>query len=376
MIYLDNASTTKTSEIVNKTIVDALYEDYYNPSALHTPGFLVHKKLEEARTKIVTDLGLSKGYDLIFTGSATEANNLALMQVTRGKILIGAGEHPSVIEKAKALKNEGKEVVFLPLDKNGCVDTNEFKKLMTSDVSLVSVQLVSNETGAINDIATLSKIAKSVNPRVVIHSDMVQGFGKVAIKLGTFGADLISLSGHKICGPKGIGALLYSKSIKLRPVIFGGGQEKGVRSGTENVPYILSFAAAIENAAKVWQDAGTMAAKQKQLLIDGFKKYSLEFVVHGDGSPFILSVSFDGVRGETLMHALEQDGIIISTGSACSSKKAGNRTLEEMGVPLYEISGNVRISFGYNQITDDEIEFCVKMIAKRVNELKIVKRKH
>jgi len=372
MIYLDNASTTKTSDIVNKTIACALENDYFNPSSLHTQGFDVHKKIESARKKMLSCFGLSF-YDLVFTGSATEANNLALSQATRGKILVGAGEHPSVLEKAKALKAEGCDVCFLPLDNNGCVDVEEFKKQMTKDVSLVSVQLVSNETGAVNDIALLSKIAKLANPKVIFHSDMVQGFGKVACKLNSFGADLISLSAHKICGPKGIGALVFLKSIKLKPIIWGGGQENGVRSGTENVPQILAFCEAALFASENQKHFAEKASKTKSALIDLFKENNIEFIVHGNGSPFILSVSFAGVRGETLMHALEGDGILVSTGSACSSKKAGNKTLEAMGVQLDEIMGNVRVSFGFEELSNEQIEYVADCFAKRIGELKIDK---
>lgn len=372
MIYFDNASTTKTSEIVNNEIALALEKDYFNPSSLHTFGFEVSEKIQKARKDILNAIGGS-GYGLVFTGSATEANNMALIQCRRGKILVGAGEHPSVLEKAKQLKNEGRDVEFVGLDKTGCVDIEALKKMLSADVGLVSVQYVSNETGAINNIGKIVELVKRANPRALVHVDMVQALGKIPVDLGALGVDMASFSGHKIHGPKGIGALAFASKMKLQPLVFGGGQEFGMRSGTENVPYILAFRTAVVNAVLNQKQAFDNAAYVKSRLIDGFNKAGLKFAVHGNGSPFVLSVSFDGVRGETLMHALEEFGIVVSTGSACSSKKVGNHTLEAMGQSKDEILENVRISFAHEKFDDKQIDEAIARICQCVLKLRIEK---
>ena len=369
MIYLDNASTTKTSSEVNQIIANALENDYFNPSALHTQGFSVGQKIKKARNSILNDIKAA-GYSLIFTGSATEANNMALAQSSRGKILVGAGEHPSVREKAKEMTQNGREVEFLPLNNQGEVDLAEFKRKMTADVTFVSVQMVSNETGAINNIKEICKIAKSVNPKTIVHSDMVQALGKIPVNLKDLNIDMVSLSAHKISGPKGIGALVFKQSLHPKPIIFGGGQENGLRSGTENVPQILAFKEAVSNAVAMQKEAYQNALNARNYLIEGFKQNNLEFTIHGNGSPFVLSLSFAGLRGETLMHALEQDEILISTGSACSSKKIGNVTLEAMGCTKDDVLGNVRISFGQEKFDDQSLNTVINAITKRVCELK------
>ena len=198
---------------------------------------------------------------------------------------------------------------------------------------------------------------------------MVQALGKIPVKISAIGVDMASISAHKICGPKGIGALVFSKKIKVKPIIFGGGQENGLRSGTENVPQILAFACAVKTAVQNQKTTYLNSLHMRNYLIDGFKKSGLKFDVHGNGSPFVLSVSFEKIRGETLMHALEQDGILISTGSACSSKKAGNTTLSAMGVGIDEIMGNVRISFGSNVVLDEDLAYVVDCFKKRIKEL-------
>ena len=369
MIYFDNASTTKTFDFVNECILNELQVDFYNPSSLHTPGFNVRKKLENTREHILKMLN-ARNFNLVFTGSATEANNLAFFQFKRGKALVGAGEHPSVLEVAKHLKNFGFDVQFIPLDREGVVDFEKFKNLLTSDVSFISIQYVNNETGAINDIKRLSFLAHSFLPHVIFHSDLVQAVGKIDVCLNDLGIDMASISAHKLHGPKGIGAFLYRKSLKPFPHIIGGGQEFAVRSGTEAIHQIIAFDKALEYCLNDRVNAFNRASYIRARLVDGFEKAKLDFSINGNGSPFILSVTFYGVRGETLMHALELKNIIISTGSACSSKKTGNSTLEAMGRNINEILGNVRISFAHEQVTDDEIDKTISAIVECVNKLK------
>ena len=369
MIYFDNASTTKTLPTVNKVVVDALESSFYNPSSLHTPGFAARQQLEKARRQMLSLLHASNS-DLIFTGSATEANNLALFQSKRGKVLVGAGEHPSILAVANQMIADGRQVEFVPLDRSGVIDKEKFLAMLSPDVSFVSIQFVSNETGAINDIAELAKETKKVAPRALFHSDMVQALGKIDVDIARLGVDLATFSAHKIHGPKGVGALVFSKNIKLKPQILGGGQEKGVRSGTENLPLILGFVAALDYCLKDREIAFQRAKHIKARLVDGFEKSGLMFNVHGFGSPFILSVSFADIRGESLMHALETEDILIATGSACSSKKVGNTTLEAMGHKKSEILGNIRISFGHEVVSEDDIDKVVSAIARNVKKLK------
>lgn len=369
MIYFDNASTTKTLVAVNEVMQKALEESYFNPSSLHTPGFKVRQKVEMARKHMLHLLNASD-YNMVFTGSATEANNLALAQVRRGKVVIGGGEHPSVLETAKNLEAKGFIVEYVKLNNSGMVDENDLKEALTPDVSLVSVQLVSNETGAINNIKELVRITRRYAPRALFHSDMVQAVGKIDVDISYLGVDMASISAHKLHGPKGIGALIYKKSLKPIPLVFGGGQEMGIRSGTENVPQILAFETALEHCIKDREEAFNHAKHIKSKLLDMFINSGLTFKVHGLGSPFILSVSFDGIRGESLMHALEEDQILIATGSACSSKKVGNTTLESMGLKKKEILGNVRISFGHEMVPDQDIEKAARCIITNVKKLK------
>ena len=331
--------------------------------------FNVRKKLENARAHILKMLNASN-FNLVFTGSATEANNLAFFQFKRGKALVGAGEHPSVLEVAKHLKNCGFDIEFIPLNSNGVIDFEKFKNLLTNDVSFISVQYVNNETGAINDIKKLSVLAHSSLPNVIFHSDLVQAVGKIDVCLDELGIDMASISAHKFHGPKGIGAFLYKKTIKPSPHIIGGGQEFAVRSGTEAIHQIIAFEKALEYCLNDRINAFNMASYIRSRLVDGFENAKLDFTVNSNGSPFILSVTFCGVRGETLMHALELKNILISTGSACSSKKIGNSTLEAMGRNINEILGNVRISFAHEHITDAEIDKTISAIVECVNYLK------
>ena len=373
MIYFDNASTTKTTHEVNDVILSSLENDFYNPSSLHTPGLEVRKKIEKTRAHILELLDGSE-FGLVITGSATEANNMALAQSTRGKILVGAGEHPSVLEKAKQMKAAGRDVEFIPLNSNGEVDLLAFEDMLSSDVTLVSVQMVSNETGAVNDIAKIAEMVHKKCPRAFVHSDLVQAVGKIDVSLDSLGVDFASISAHKIHGPKGIGAFAFKKSKRVLPLIVGGGQEMGLRSGTENVPQILGFEKALEFAVSDLERASKAATDINNALIAAFKKAGLVFHVNGNGSPFVLSVGFDGVRGETLMHALETDGILVSTGSACSSKKVGNHTLEAMGQTKDQILENIRISFGHDKVSDEDVKFVAEAIIKNVKSLRKEKK--
>ena len=323
------------------------------------------------RKSLLACLGGENG-KIVFTGSATEASNLALfgsVKKNTRKILVSMGEHPSVYNSALELKARGYDVVFVNLDKTGKVDINDFERKMTSDVDLVSIMHVSNETGAINDILSLVEIAKSVNPKVIFHCDGVQAFGKIEVNVDDLGVDMYTISAHKIYGSKGVGALYLKNTVSLKPIIFGGGQESGLRSGTENMLGIYTLYRASQIVTSNLEGNYKKIANLKKLFLDKLGQTNLKYTIHSfeDNSPYIVSISFAGCRAETLLNMLgDYDNIFVGNGSACSAKKSGNRVLESMGVQKSEIEGNLRISFGiYN--TPEEVEYLVEKLNERVS---------
>lgn len=372
MIFFDNASTTKIhDEIISKlsTLND---ERFYNAGGLYSAGRDSKLLIEDYRKCILENIGSNEEYNLIFTGSASESNNLALFGVVKKntrKILVSMGEHPSVYNVAMELRLRGYNVEFVNLDKTGKVDIDDFKNKMTPDVDLVSIMHVSNETGAINDISRLVNIAKKVNKNVVFHSDGVQACGKIPFELCDLGVDLYTISAHKIHGMKGVGGLFVKDNIKLKPIIFGGGQEGGLRSGTENLLGIYTLAKAVEIATQCCDKNFEYVESLKHTFLDGLSKTDLQYKVHSDEecSPYIVSISFLGCRAETILNMLSDLGICVGNGSACSSKNSGNRILENMGVSTSEITSNLRISFSkYN--TEDEVKTLVNAINSVVKE--------
>ena len=365
MIFLDNASTTKMSDNAITEFVRVNQQTPYNPSAQYVLGINAHKVICNAKEEILKML-YGDG-NVIFTGSATESNNQVLSSFAskKGKILISAGEHPSVYNVAKEFEQKGYNTSVVKLDKiTGQVNIEDFMEKMTPDVNFISIIHVSNETGAINDIKSLVEIAKSVNPKVVFHSDGVQAFGKILVDVTDLDIDLYTISAHKICGPKGVGALYVRKGLALKPFIIGGGQELGLRSGTENTAGIASFViAAKEKAENTKIIMKNLEYVQK--LSDTLKKQASamfpKFSINGSGSPYVISCRFGDMRGETLLHALETKQIFIGNGSACSSKKAENRVLMEMGIDQKDREKSVRISFSTDN-TVKEVKYLVDEI--------------
>ena len=367
IFYLDNAATTKLFDEVKERASKFLCEDFFNPSAVYKQSVDVKREVENARGFLLDCLGVSHDDKLIFTGSATEANNTVIFSQRNfaGKrYLFGAGEHPSVKECAKQLEMKGYKVEFIPLDKSGRVDEEKFKQMLGSDVAFVSVQHVSNETGAVNNIKKLVTLAKRANKDVKFHSDGVQAFMKFPIDVTDLGVDYYTISAHKIGGMKGVGALYVKKGTKVNTLIFGGGQENGLRSGTENVFGIASFAYAAEKMRKEQKQNFEKVKKMREELLFAFKENGIEYVIHGEsGVPHTMNIMLEkSVRGETLVHALEKRGVLLSTGSACSATKHFNSTLEAMGVPNSEILASVRISIS------PYMDFDAKLIAKIVKE--------
>ncbi len=379
MYFLDNASTTRCDEESAQIVKNALIEDYFNPSAKYLPAIKMVNKLNECR-QTIKDTLFAINYDVIFTSGATEANNLVLNTACSKsyKSLISSGEHSSIFETAKQLKLKGVSVEEIGLTGDGTVDMESFALQMTKEVGFVSVMYVSNETGAVNDLKQLVEYAKSVNPKVLFHIDAVQGYGKLPINIEDIGADYMTVSSHKIHGPKGVGALIVKKKTKLTPQIIGGGQEEGFRSGTENLPSIMGFA---YSAKKQHKDLRGRYERVKEYKISFFERLrklaeaeNIEVVLNGNllsASPYILSVTFPGIKAEILLHSLENNEIYVGTGSACNSKHKSNRVLSSMGKNASEVEGNIRISFCEESLSFDQ-DF---IVAKIIECVKNIRRK-
>ena len=367
MIFLDNASTTQVlpevQEIVNKYNVEL----FYNPSAIYGDAFSISREINLVRKNLIKRLGGRDNDNLIFTSCATESNNMVLKACIKKntKALVSMGEHPSVFKTAQELKNNGFDVEFLKLTKDGTIDLNYFRKVMTPEIGFVSIIHVNNETGAINDIAQISSIAKRVNPKVLIHSDGVQAFGKINVNVSQLGVDFYTISGHKFHAPKGIGALYIKDSRFVKPLLQGGGQEQEFRSGTENVSGIMALDKASEIAIT---NLTSNLEKVKELNAYVRESLDLAYIISSENaSPYVLMVSFAGCRAETILHIMEEEGYLIGNGSACSSKKRENRNLSEMGYRQDVVEGAVRISFSrFNTL--EEVQSFVRILNNKVKE--------
>ena len=373
MIYLDNAATTKMTEGSLRVLKEANEERWFNASALYKEASEESRRIREAREALSAALRAGGG-ELYFLSGGTEADNTALLCTRKPKgsrVIVGEGEHDAVINPAKLLKEQGFDVVFAPIKPDGGVDEEKFAELLTPDVSLVSVMHVSNETGAVNDIAKLVRMTKKASPKAVFHSDGVQAFGRVKVDLRALGVDLYTVSGHKIGAPKGIGALYVAKGAPVRPLVYGGGQEKGFRSGTENGPAIEAFAVAAETAVR---DLSANCSKKRDYiehLANGIADAVPDTVFITDrerSAPHILTVAFAGVRGEVLLHALDARGIMVGVGSACSSHRE-SRFRSLLGLDEEHRDGIVRFSVSErNDI--DEVPVVVQALKEETEKLR------
>lgn len=377
MIFLDNASTTRIYDEALEEYNKYSKDCYYNPSSLYGAGSDIAMDINKTRAEMLKMLGASSFDKIYFTSGATEANNMAINGVLRknmGKLLFSYAEHPSVFNVAKELQSKGYDVEFVKLTKDGIVDEEDFKSKIVG-ASFVSIMHVCNETGAINDIKKLVRIAKRENKNIIFHSDGVQALGKIPVNISDLGVDMYTMSAHKIHGPKGVGALYVKDKINLKPLVFGGGQEFGLRSGTENSCGISAFKVAMEISVKRLNDNYNHVLHLKNLFINeltsDFDNYKI--ISTDQCSPYILSFAIPNVKAETTLHMAESEGVLISNGSACSSKKSGNRILEAMGVPSDIIKGSVRVSFGeFN--TSEEVVQAAKVIKTTCTRyLKILK---
>ena len=383
MIYLDNSATTRPFDSVIDVMSSCMRDTYYNASAAYKPAVDVDRAIRACRKTIAAQVGANED-EVIFTSGGTESDNLAILGVAGAlrkpsNFVCSVIEHPAVLETIRRVEALGHEVRILPIDKDGIVDLAACEAMIDENTAFVSCMQVSNETGAVQPIADIARIARAKNKNVRIHVDGVQGFMRVPVHMGRMGIDLYSLSGHKIHGPKGVGALVVRKGVRLAPQETGGGQEKNLRSGTYNSPGILGLQEAVRMMAARRSDVEGMRALKCELCerlcaLDGVQ-------VNGKApddplsAPHVMSVSFDGVRGEVMRNALEGMGILVSTGSACAShKQKVSKTLSAMGLTPEQADGTIRISLGLMN-TMEEMEEAAAQMEKLYLQLKAYRRR-
>lgn len=378
-IYLDNAATTPPSQAVIDAVNHVLQTVWGNPSSVHTKGVEAERVVAEARRRIAAALK-ARPEELIFTSGGTEANALAIKGAARARagryshVVTAATEHPSVFNAVESLEDEGFSVTVLPVDSEGRVRVEDVLAALRDDTGLVTLMWVNNEVGTLHPVADIAKAVKHLRPDVWLHFDAVQAFGKVPIRLDQVPADLVSISGHKVHAPKGIGALFVRDGVRLVPLFGAGTQEKGLRPGTENVPGIAGFGVAAKAAAAGLAKMDETRAL-KNLLWERIAE-AVPFAVRNgavseeDSAPHILSVAFPGLRGEVLVHALAERGVYVSTGSACSSRRRkGARVLKALGLDEARVEGTIRLSLSA-ATTREEVEEAARRIAQVALELR------
>lgn len=381
--YLDNSATTKVYDCVKDIMVKVMMEDYGNPSSLHMRGVEAEKYIRQAQEEIAGILKCQPK-EILFTSGGTESNNLAIIgsafaNKRKGNhIITTAIEHSSVSAPMEYLEKQGFRVTRLGVDENGEIAIEELEKAICEDTILVSIMYVNNEIGAIQPVEQVAEVIAKKKPDILFHVDAIQAFGKMRIYPKRQHVDMLSVSGHKIHGPKGIGFLYMRDKIKVNPIIYGGGQQKGMRSGTENVPGIAGLAAACSETYRDFDEKIKKMVELKDYFIDritelnGVKINSRKGM---QGAPHIISVSFDGVRSEVLLHALEDKKIYVSAGSACSSNKpAVSSTLKGIGLSEKYLDATLRFSLSVNN-TKEEIDYTIREIEGMLDKLRIYKQK-
>lgn len=381
--YLDNSATTKCCDAATKLMVELLTMDYGNPSSLHMKGIVAEKYVTEAKKRIAKVLKVQEK-EIVFTSGGTESNNLAIIggalanQRAGQHVITTSIEHASVSNPMNWLEENGFEVTYLSVDKDGIISLEELKEAIRPDTILVSLMQINNEIGAIEPIEEAGKIIKSVNPSILLHVDAIQSFGKMKLNPKKMNCDLLSVSGHKIHGPKGSGFLYIKDKTKIKPLILGGGQQKGMRSGTENVPAIAGLGIAVEEIYKDFDAKIDRLYELKEHFVEEVLKIS-DVSVNGktgrDSAPHIVSVSVKGVRAEVLLHTLEDQQIYVSAGSACSSNKPSiSSTLKSIGVEPGLLDSTVRFSFCVNT-TMEEIDYAIGVMNEVIPKLQKYTRK-
>ena len=376
--YFDNSATTKVLDCVKDAVVDAMCVNYGNAAAKHRKGVEAENLIREAKKAIADTLKVQEK-EILFTSGGTESNNTALIGTAlanrrAGKHLITTGvEHPSIYNTMSFLEEMGFEVTYLPVDHLGHISLEDLEKAIREDTILVSVMYVNNEVGAVEPIEAISQCIKKKNPKTLFHVDAIQAYGKYKIRPKKQGIDLLSASGHKIHGPKGTGFLYIDEKVKIKPIIYGGGQQKGMRSGTENVPGCAGLGLA---AKMVYTDHDAKIDKLyaiKDRMVKGLQAMD-GVTVHGLTGRDSVAAGFEGVRAGVLLHAVEDKGIYASSGSACSSNHPGvSGTLKGIGVKDSLLDSTLRFSFGaFN--TEEEVDYCLEVLNELVPMLRRYRR--
>ena len=370
--YLDNSATTRCSAKAAEMVMKVMREDFGNPSALHTKGVEAEHYVKEARAFFAKNLKVDEK-EICFTSGGTESNNLALIGTAMANrragnhLITTSVEHASVDNTMKHLEEQGFRVTYLPVDEYGVVSLEALKEALCPETILVSVMYVNNEVGAVQPVDEIARIVKEYNPNTIFHVDAIQAYGKYRIYPKKEGIDLLSVSGHKIHGPKGTGFLYVNSKVKIHSIVFGGGQQKGLRSGTENVPGIAGMAeAAAECYENLEEKTDRLYALKDRFVsqVSALEGTKVNGHTGRDSAPQIVSVSFRDVRSEVLLHALEEKGIYVSAGSACSSNKPSvSRTLKNMEIDKELLGSTLRFSFCFDT-TEEEIDYCIKELGE------------
>ncbi len=382
-VYLDNSATTRCLPEVAALMTRIMCEEYGNPSSMHKKGVESEKYVRYAKEVIAKCMKVQEK-EILFTSGGTESDNIALMggayaNCRAGRDIITTRiEHPAVLQTCAYLEEQGFAVTYLPVDAKGVISLADLERAMTPNTILVSIMHTNNEVGAVQPIEQAGELIKRINPNTLFHVDAVQGFGKYRIYPKRMHIDLLSVSAHKIHGPKGVGFLYINEKAKVRPIIFGGGQQKGMRSGTENVPGIAGMARAIEEIFSDFDEKIEYLYYLKERFTKGVSALEgirLNGPAGRDGAPHVVSVSIQGVRSEVMLHALEEKGIFVSAGSACSSNKPSiSATLKAIGVEKQYLDTTLRFSFSL-YTTEAEIDYTVKCLGELLPMLRRYTRK-
>lgn len=370
--YLDNSATTRAFDDVAQLVADTMTKEYGNPSSMHHYGKVAEDIVKKAKKQIAATLHCNEK-EILFTSGGTESDNMALIGTARSRekevgrhLITSSIEHPAILETMKYLEKQGFEVTYLPVDKNGQVSVEDLKNAIRPDTILVSIMLVNNEIGALMPIEECGKVIKQVNPKTYFHVDAVQGYGKFHINPSKMGIDLMSVSGHKIHGPKGTGFLYVKNGVRIVPINYGGGQQQGMRSGTENVPGIAGLGRAAE---EIYENLDSHVATMRELksyfiktVCDKLPDISVNGKTDNDCAPHIISLSIKGVRAEVLLHALEDKDIYVSAGSACSTNRPHvSDTLKSIGLDTELLDSTLRFSMSVFT-TKEEIDQAIEAL--------------
>lgn len=377
-VYLDNSATTRVYSEVAELMLKVMTSDYGNPSSMHRKGMEAEQYIRYAKNVISKNLKCQPK-EIIFTSGGTESDNIALIGTARAnkrsgnRIITTAIEHPAILETVDYLAGEGFEIIKLPVDNFGCIRLEDLREAVDDNTILVSIMHTNNEIGSLQPIEEAGRIIKEINPHTLFHVDAVQGYGKFKIYPKRMSIDLLSVSGHKIHGPKGIGFLYIGEKVKVKPINYGGGQQSGMRSGTENVPAIAGMAKAIELIYDQLDDKMKTCYKLREFFIQelgSIEGVSINGGDEGRAAAHIVSMSVDGVRAEVLLHALEDKGVYVSSGSACATNKpAISSTLQAIGLSKNLLDSTIRFSFSFDT-TKEELEYTVKCLEEIIPVLR------